>query len=99
MDGDADPNIAGEHGTTPLHCASRLGYIEVVRLLLNAGADVSARDDEDRSPLDVCPEEETLLVLNRHIFDQASKNIPVSKLKFNPFVRVIPSLLAYVFHC
>ncbi len=78
LDGGADPNIAGEHGTTPLHCASRLGCTKVVRLLLNAGADVNARDDEDLSPLDVCPEEETLRTLSSHINDSESKNMPVS---------------------
>ncbi len=78
LDGGTDPSIAGEHGTTPLHCSSRLGYTKVVRLLLDAGADINARDDDDRSPLDVCPEEETLLTLISHIDDSESKNMPVS---------------------
>ncbi len=75
LDGGADPNVAGEHGTTALHCAARLGYSKVVHALLNAGADVNARDDEDLSPLDVCPEEETLLVLSNHIYSTESKNV------------------------
>ncbi len=78
LDGGADPNIAGEHRTTALHCAARLGYTKVVYVLLNAGANVNARDDEDLSPLDVCPEEETLLALTSHIDGSESKNRPVS---------------------
>ncbi len=78
LDGGADPNIAGAHGTTALHCASRLGFTKVVHVLLNSGANVNARDDEDLSPLDVCPEEETLLALTSHIDSSESKNNPVS---------------------
>lgn len=38
-------------GDTPLHCAAREGRIEVVELLLKAGAQVNAADDHGRTPL------------------------------------------------
>ena len=34
----ADVNKADEGGETPLMCASREGYVEIVKLLLAAGA-------------------------------------------------------------
>jgi ankyrin repeat protein len=37
---------------TPLHVSSRLGHVEIIRLLLKRGADIEARDDSGRSPLD-----------------------------------------------
>ncbi|MBW3656717.1 MAG: ankyrin repeat domain-containing protein, partial [Gemmatimonadetes bacterium] len=55
LESGADPTIAGEYGSTPLHaaaepCASRTA---VVKLLLEAGADPNARNREGRSPLHV----------------------------------------------
>jgi ankyrin repeat protein len=37
---------------TPLHAASREGFVEVARILLKHGADIEARDDGDWSPLE-----------------------------------------------
>src|SRR5437762_5259476 len=51
---DADPKLVRErdaNGATPLHVASRGNNLEVVQLLLAAGADVNARGDDDRTPL------------------------------------------------
>lgn len=36
-------------GRTPLHCAARQGYFDCLSLLLDSGADHSARDEEMRS--------------------------------------------------
>ena len=38
-------------GTTLLHSASRLGNMELVRLLIQEGADVNAQDEDGESPL------------------------------------------------
>ena len=39
----ADPNVARENGETPLMTAARLGQTDVVKLLLDRGANVDAR--------------------------------------------------------
>ena len=38
-------------GSTPLHVAARIGKPEVAKLLLDAGANVQARDEEGQTPL------------------------------------------------
>lgn len=45
----ADPNVANWVGVTYLHKAAYMGDIEVARLLLEAGADLHAVDEEYRS--------------------------------------------------
>jgi ankyrin repeat protein len=46
-------NLATTDGDTILHCAARAGYPRVVRLLLQKGADASARNAAGQSPLDI----------------------------------------------
>lgn len=41
-------------GWTPLHLALRHGHADVVRLLIAAGADLSARTEHGRTPLHIC---------------------------------------------
>ena len=43
----ADPNVGSQYGRTPLHKAARLGHTDVVRLLLDGGADVN------RGPIEI----------------------------------------------
>jgi ankyrin repeat protein len=44
-------NQADSRGTTPLHYAAVLGSVEAMKLLLDAGADVNARNASDATPL------------------------------------------------
>ncbi|KAM4750047.1 cyclin-dependent kinase 4 inhibitor B [Anableps anableps] len=50
----ADPNVADSRTrTTPLHDAAREGFLDTVRLLVEAGADPQARDCENCLPIDL----------------------------------------------
>ncbi|MDQ3466510.1 MAG: ankyrin repeat domain-containing protein [Actinomycetota bacterium] len=48
-------------GWTPLHLALRRGHADVVRSLLSAGADLSARTEHGRTPLHICLQYNRLL--------------------------------------
>lgn len=48
----ADANAQGDQGFTPLHFAAASGTsVEVAQLLLDAGADINARNHHDETPL------------------------------------------------
>ena len=50
----ADPNVAERStGATPLHDAARTGFLETVRLLVEARADPQARDSAGCLPVDL----------------------------------------------
>ena len=55
LNNGADPNVLAQAqgGNTPLHRASRSGRIELVRLLVEHGANVEVRDNQGRTPMDV----------------------------------------------
>ena len=48
---DVDVNRVVDSGSTALHWASRQNHPEVVQLLIDAGADIAAKDGKGRSPL------------------------------------------------
>jgi ankyrin repeat protein len=47
----ADPNAAGDQGTTPLQVAAQNGHQEVAELLLDAEADANRADPHGNGPL------------------------------------------------
>ena len=51
LQGSAERDGAHQPGNTPLHCAAWIGAADVIATLLDAGADVHARNDGGRSPL------------------------------------------------
>lgn len=54
------PNVNAQDGNdmmnTPLHMAARRGYLEVVKFLLNQGADSSIQNNENKTPLELAKE-------------------------------------------
>jgi ankyrin repeat protein len=40
-----------EHGATPLHCAAKGEHLEIVRFLLDRGAEINVRDKKGNTPL------------------------------------------------
>lgn len=53
----ANVNARANDGSTALHKAATIGKIEIIRLLLQAGADPSVNDKKGRSPADVAMSE------------------------------------------
>ena len=46
----ADINAKNDRGDTPLHISAYRGFLEILRLLVRAGADVLLRNGQDKTP-------------------------------------------------
>lgn len=55
----ADPNIKTPTGLSPLHIAAMWGRYQTINVLLDNGADLAVKDQDDMSPLDYAEEAET----------------------------------------
>jgi ankyrin repeat protein len=53
LEAGADPNLAGEGGTTALHAAAQAGNVVVIRMLADAGATPDVTDAAGLTPLDL----------------------------------------------
>lgn len=54
LEHQADPNIKGKNGDTPLMLACRYGNIDTIKVLLKGGADIHAQTDEEHSEAPNC---------------------------------------------
>jgi ankyrin repeat protein len=83
---NANVNVRDLHGGTPLHYASH-NHVDVVLLLLDAGAMVDATDKDDRTPLH-CAIRYNSDDVAKLLLDRGAK---VSNVKLDFFVPEIPS--------
>ncbi len=60
-----DPNQADEFGNRPLHLAAQGQSVELIRLLLEAGADSSARNAAGQTPRQLCRQKDMLRLLTQ----------------------------------
>jgi ankyrin repeat protein len=66
-------NICNRYGTSPLHEATKVGSLDIMKLLVENGAVVEARDDRGHRPLDVVVrpiDVEVRVSVQQYIFDQ-----------------------------
>lgn len=88
-----------EHGETPLIVAVKSGSVDIVRLLLEAGAKVDARDDWGRTELFYAPvSSETFAVLLRggadvHVRDEEANTILMRKVSESATLAEVEQLL------
>jgi len=54
LNNGASVKVQNSHGQTPLHLASENNFPDVVELMLQLGAEVNARDNDDMTPLLCC---------------------------------------------
>lgn len=71
----ANVNVADEYGWTPLHGAAHKGCLEIISILLSAGADVEARDISGKTPTDVCTQSEIKRLLSDVLYTKCTGHI------------------------
>ena len=62
---NADPNLPGRGGDTPLIAAARVGYLDAINWLLDAGAKVDTANRMGETPLIVAVQQRQALVVKR----------------------------------
>ncbi|KAK7793506.1 hypothetical protein R5R35_001842 [Gryllus longicercus] len=55
LEAGADPNAVDDEGQTPLHYAAAANEHTVIRILLTYDANLDARDNAGRTPIDLAP--------------------------------------------
>jgi ankyrin repeat protein len=63
LDAGADVNGRGDGGFTALHSAAQNGHVELVRLLLERGADPDLALEDGRRPVDFATDDEVRSLL------------------------------------
>ena len=61
--------LFSQDGNTALHIASSNGYLNVVDWLLSEGADINVKNNDGKTPLDVCQDlnkEEIISLFNKY---------------------------------
>lgn len=50
IEGGADVNYKHDHGWRPLHVASRLGFVDIARMLIDRHADIDIKNEVNDTP-------------------------------------------------
>ena len=64
MENGTNVDVRTFRGRTPLHIASEMGLVEIVKFLLENGADVNAKDIWGNKPIDLTSHEKTKELLS-----------------------------------
>lgn len=72
---NANPNQTKKNGQTPLHVAARCNQVIQAKMLLNAGAQIDARDKEGHTPLSVAIQSAQLDIAKRLLEEKADPDI------------------------
>lgn len=67
MQAGANVNAKGLDNETPLHDAAMNGHTKLVKLLVEKGADVHAKNSKGKTPIDVAAATVAPLLLNSHL--------------------------------
>ncbi|KAI8325551.1 ankyrin [Martensiomyces pterosporus] len=67
-------NAQDENGYSPLHAASSWKRLDIMKYLLENGADVNIKDADGDTPLHICEDKECATVLLEHGADPEAKN-------------------------
>ncbi|KAJ1960988.1 hypothetical protein GGI12_003503 [Dipsacomyces acuminosporus] len=67
-------NTQDENGYSPLHAASSWKRVELIKYLLDNGADVNTKDADGDTPLHICEDKECAAILLEHGADPEAKN-------------------------
>ena len=66
LQANSDIHIINKSNCTPLHFASTNNRLEIARMLIEAGADVEAKRDDEKIPLALAKSEEMKTLLIEH---------------------------------
>lgn len=69
---------ADDMGRTPLHTAAKYDNFIAARILIEAGAEVLAKDYNEKTPLDYATSEEISHLLKEHVPPDTKENVPAS---------------------
>ncbi|ESO03111.1 hypothetical protein HELRODRAFT_80714 [Helobdella robusta] len=66
----AKVNIRDKELWTPLHVAATCGHVEIIKILIEKGADLLAVNVDGNMPYDICEQEESLTILETSMFQR-----------------------------
>ncbi|KAI1803760.1 hypothetical protein F4811DRAFT_571760 [Daldinia bambusicola] len=92
------PEVSGacEHGETPLHATVEKGHFDIVKMLVEAGADVNVEDDTSKAPLRLAQMQENKEIGEFLLENGARKLSELEYLLENLELQITLSFIAYL---